>query len=107
MSKKLTYNDAQLLDLFKECLTEIDNKTLLKEGSDSNVESIKREIKEFIKSSNPDFEKEINKKVLEAIKGKDVEKYLVEINKNVLSQLYKSLWTKRAFWANDLKNVRA
>jgi hypothetical protein len=37
-------------------------------------------------------------------KDKELEKYFVEISKNVLVQLYKTLWTKKNFWTSDLKN---
>ena len=35
---------------------------------------------------------------------KDFENKVVEITRNVLVQLYKQLWTRRSFWANDLRN---
>lgn len=103
---KLKLSDKQLGELFKECLIEIESGILL-EAKDDNKSIIKKEIKEFIESSDPQLKKLINDKVLEAIKGKDSEKHLVEICRNVLTQLYKTLWTKRSFWTNDLKNVTA
>jgi len=37
----------------------------------------------------------------------ELEKFMVDITKNVLSQLYKTLWTKRGFWQSTLKNKPA
>jgi hypothetical protein len=34
----------------------------------------------------------------------ELEDKIVDITKNVITQLYKTLWTKRGFWRNDLKN---
>ena len=50
----------------------------------------------------------ISKVVKDRIKNDpELERYLVDINKNVLTQLYKTLWTKRGFWQSSLKNKRA
>lgn len=50
----------------------------------------------------------ITKIVKDKIKNDpELEKYLVDINKNVLTQLYKTLWTKRSFWQSGLKNKGA
>jgi hypothetical protein len=37
------------------------------------------------------------------LKGKDLRKDITDINKDVLVQLYKELWTKRQFWLNSIK----
>ena len=37
----------------------------------------------------------------------ELERFMVDISKNVLSQLYKTLWTKRSFWQSTLKNKPA
>lgn len=34
----------------------------------------------------------------------ELERFMVDISKNVLTQLYKTLWTKRSFWQSSLKN---
>ena len=50
----------------------------------------------------------VAKVVKDKIKNdKELERYLVDINKNVLTQLYKTLWTKRGFWQSSLKNKGA
>lgn len=36
--------------------------------------------------------------------NKELEDKVVDISKNVLTQLYKALWTKRGFWQSQLKN---
>jgi hypothetical protein len=37
----------------------------------------------------------------------ELERHMVNINKNVLTQLYKTLWTKRSFWSSALTNKPA
>jgi hypothetical protein len=59
--------------------------------------------KEIINSS--DLEKLITKIVKELLKdNKDLEKNTVDITKNVLIQFHKTLWNKRNFWVDSLKN---
>ena len=51
------------------------------------------------------FKDKVEKIVKDKIKSdKGLEDKVVEITTNVLTQLYKTLWTKRGFWRNDLKN---
>ena len=60
------------------------------------------------KFDSRDFESKIEKIVKEKLKGnKELEDKVVDITKNVLTQLYKALWTKRSFWSSTLKNSRA
>ena len=48
----------------------------------------------------------VAKVVKDRIKNdKELERFMVDINKNVLTQLYKTLWTKRNFWQSSLKNT--
>ena len=64
---------------------------------------IKKEVKLYMDSN--EFEKKINKIVKDFVKGdKALEDKVVDISRNVLIQLYKTLWIKRAFWASNLKN---
>jgi hypothetical protein len=64
---------------------------------------VTKEITAFIDSKT--FKDKIEKIVKDKIKtDKELEDKVVEITKNVLTQLYKTLWTKRGFWRNDLKN---
>lgn len=64
---------------------------------------VTKEISTFMDSKS--FKDKIEKIVKDKIKSdKELEDKVVEITTNVLTQLYKTLWTKRGFWRNDLKN---
>jgi hypothetical protein len=64
---------------------------------------VTKEITAFIDSAT--FKNKIEKIVKDKLKDdKGLEDKMVEITKNVLTQLYKTLWTRRGFWRNDLKN---
>jgi hypothetical protein len=64
---------------------------------------VTKEITAFIDSST--FKTKIEKIVKDKLKDdKDLEDKIVEITRNVITQLYKTLWTKRGFWRNELKN---
>jgi hypothetical protein len=68
-----------------------------------NKSDVKSEIKKYMDSS--EFKSKVEKIVKDRIKTeKALEDKVVEITKNVLTQLYKQLWTKRAFWKNGLSN---
>jgi hypothetical protein len=67
---------------------------------------VKKEIRAFMDSS--EFKNKVEKIVKDKVKGdKDLEDKIVDITKNVLTQLYKTLWTKRGFWKSSLKNSPA
>ncbi len=52
-----------------------------------------------------EFKSKIEKIVKDRIKNdKELEDKVVEITKNVLTQLYKTLWVKRGFWKTQLSN---
>jgi hypothetical protein len=54
--------------------------------------------------SNP-IKKKIEDIVITKIKGnKELEDKIVDITKNVLTQLYKTLYTKKDFWKANLSN---
>ena len=64
---------------------------------------VKSEVKKYMDSS--EFKSKVEKIVKDRIKNeKELEDKVVDITKNVLTQLYKQLWTKRAFWKNGLSN---
>lgn len=66
-------------------------------------EETKQEIVNYLKSK--DFEAKIGKIVKDRLKNeKELEDKVVEITRNVLTQLYKTLWIKRATWRNSLTN---
>jgi hypothetical protein len=52
-----------------------------------------------------EFKNKVEKIVKDRIKNeKELEDKVVEITKNVLTQLYKTLWVKRNTWVNNLSN---
>lgn len=69
-------------------LTKSDVKDEVKSQMDSN--SIKKKIEDIVKNKIKD--------------DKDLEDKVVEISKNVLTQLFKALWVKRASWRENISN---
>jgi hypothetical protein len=64
---------------------------------------VKKEMKVFLSSS--EFENKVSKIVKNRLKDdKDLEDKVVDITKNVITQLFKTLWVKRATWSNNLTN---
>jgi len=64
---------------------------------------VKKEIKTYMDSS--DFKSKVEKIVKDRIKNeKGLEDKVIDITKNVITQLYKTLWTKRSMWQGQLKN---
>ena len=64
----------------------------------------KSELKTYVLDSK-DFETKVGKIVKEKIKkDKELKDMVVDITKNVLTQLYKTLWIKRNFWKTTLSN---
>jgi hypothetical protein len=64
---------------------------------------ISKEIKVYMGSQ--DFKSKVEKIVKDRLKNeKELEDKIVEITKNVLTQLYKTLWTKKSFWRDNLSN---
>ena len=59
--------------------------------------------KEIIKAFGDDLEKKVIQIIKKELKGKDLKKDIMDINKDVLVQLYKELWTKRQFWLSSIK----
>jgi len=89
---KLT--ESQLKSIIKEWLDE-DGKEVINESVDKTdvKELIKKELASFAKSD--EFKTQIKNMVLKEVKGKDAEKYIVEITKNVLADVYKTLWLRK------------
>lgn len=72
-----------------------------------NEELKKSDIEKGVKSyiDTAEFKTKIEKIVKDRIKNeKELEDKVVEITKNVITQLYKTLWLKRNFWQNNLSN---
>jgi hypothetical protein len=112
---KIKLTETQLTSYFKEVFNEGEVYPCGEVISESLSPTDKSEIKSIVKKEIKDFldlnrSGDLEKKVEDIIKkrfknDKDIEKHIVEITKNVLVQLYKSLWTKRNFWSGDLKNL--
>lgn len=64
---------------------------------------ISKEVKIYMDSK--DFKAKIEKIVKDKLKdNKDLEDKIVDVTKNVITQLYKALWLKRGVWQNNLTN---
>jgi hypothetical protein len=112
---KVKVTESQLATYFNEVIKEMDmcscEESVLNEAltptDKSDVKTmVKKEIKDFLDiNRSSDLEKKVTDIIKKKFKtDKDIEKYVVDITRNVLVQLYKNLWTKRSFWSNDLKN---
>lgn len=76
-------------------------KSIIKENMTKS--DVSKEIKVYMNSS--EFKTKIEKIVKDRLKNeKELEDKIVDITKNVITQLYKTLWTKRATWMNNLTN---
>ena len=64
---------------------------------------VSKEIKIYMDTK--EFKSKIEKIVKDRIKNeKELEDKVVDITRNVLTQLYKTLWKKRPTWVNNLSN---
>lgn len=64
----------------------------------------RKEFEEMLKTS--DIKSKIEKMVKDQIgKDKPTQKEVAKISEKVLIQFYKTLWTRRSFWANKLDNI--
>tara|TARA_R110001592_G_scaffold62238_1_gene190317 strand:- start:208 stop:462 length:255 start_codon:yes stop_codon:yes gene_type:complete len=81
-------------------MKDIIKKRLNEEFTKSDVKS---EISKYMGSS--EFKTKVEKIVKDRIKNeKALEDKVVDITKNVLTQLYKALWVKRSVWKTMLSN---
>jgi hypothetical protein len=101
MSKrKIKVTDSQLTKHFQEVLfegaTQL-NENLTSEDKNDVAKIVQKEIREFLKmTQSQSFDKLVEGMIKDFVtKDKSLEKHIVEINKKVLTQLYKSLWTRR------------
>jgi len=72
-----------------------------------NEEIKKTDIDQGIKTymNSAEFKAKIEKIVKDRLKNdKELENQTVEITKNVLTQLFKTLWNRRNTWLNGLSN---
>ncbi len=81
-------------------MKEIIKKRLNEEFTKSDAKS---EISKYMNSS--EFKSKVEKIIKDRIKNeKALEDKVVDITKNVLTQLYKALWVKRSVWKTMLSN---
>jgi hypothetical protein len=74
-----------------------------KVNEDITKTDVTKQIKVYMDGS--EFKNKVEKIVKDRIKNeKELEDKVVEITKNVLTQLYKTLWVKRNTWVNNLSN---
>ena len=72
-------------------------------NEDLTKTEVNKQISVYMDSS--EFKNNVEKIVKDRIKNeKELEDKIVDITKNVLTQLYKTLWTKRATWVNNITN---
>jgi hypothetical protein len=58
---------------------------------------VQQELKD--KMNSTEFKDKVNQLINQQIKSNvDLEKRIIDIAANVLTQMYKTLWTKRNFW---------
>lgn len=72
-----------------------------------NEEFTKTDAKDVVKKymDSTEFKNKVEKIVKDRINNdKALEDKVVEISKNVLTQLYKALWVKRTVWSSMLSN---
>jgi hypothetical protein len=72
-----------------------------------NEEISKKDIDQGVKTyiNSAEFKTKIEKIVKDRLKNdKELEDQTVEITKNVLTQLFKTLWNRRNTWLNGLSN---
>ena len=79
----------------------------MEKGQNIKEELTKTDVNKSVKlyMDGPEFKKKIEAIVKDRLKNeKELEDKVVEITKNVLTQLYKVLWTKRGVWRDNLTN---
>ena len=65
--------------------------------------------KEFkVYMNTKEFKDKIEKIVQDKLKdNKELEDKVVEITRNVITQLYKTLWVRRSFWQTSISNKKS
>jgi hypothetical protein len=85
-------DNLYLKKIIRESLTKTDEKEI---GA-----MIRKEIKKVF---GDDLESKVLKILEKELKSSNLKKHIVEINKDVLVQLYKELWMRRNFWLTAIK----
>lgn len=69
------------------------------------TKSDEREIERIVRATVKDeLEKKVEKMVRDELKGKANERLVIDIVKNAMSSLYKTLWMRRATWLSGIEN---
>lgn len=81
-------------------------KFIIEEGGFLNEEINKtdeKKIKSMISSELKDFEKDIVKRIRKEIENSESEKYFTKLVADILQRFYRTMWTQRSFWYNNIK----
>lgn len=73
----------------------------------SDFAEMEKFFNKLFKESLSDIEKTVQATVKKEMGTKATEQKIVDIARNCIIQLYKTLWVRRASWANGIKNERA
>jgi AAA+ superfamily predicted ATPase len=65
---------------------------------------IRKEIKDFLTST--DAHKKVIAIIKKELRGKDMDDRMVEIATKSISELFKTLWTRKSFWEGPLKSLK-
>jgi len=65
---------------------------------------VKKEIKDFMNST--DAHKIVIKAIQDELGTKKIDDKIVDLATKVVVELFKTLWMRKSFWENSLKNVR-
>ena len=84
--------DKDIKRIIKEALTKTDENKI--------GVMIRKEIKDAFGN---DLERKVKDIISKELKGKPFEKEVVKISKDVLEQLYRELWMRRAMWKAAIK----
>ena len=64
----------------------------------------KKEIKDFMNST--DVHKIVVKTIQDELGTKKIDDKIIDLSTKVVVELFKTLWQKKSFWEQSLKNVR-
>jgi hypothetical protein len=65
---------------------------------------VQKEVKDFLTTT--DAHKKVIAIIKKELKGKDMDGKMVEVATKVISELFKTLWTRKNFWEGALKSVK-
>ena len=71
---------------------------MAKQLTQRDIEQIARDV------VSKELEKRVEKIVREELKNKASERIIIQIVKNAMSSLYKTLWMRRATWLSGIEN---